>query len=89
MPRAAELAREALEAGDEEGAYRIVTEAVAGLLGSGGRDLPAGVLDEPGSTGSAALDSTLAQAVAFSAPIGGYEAPAWAVAAAEPAANRA
>ena len=72
----------ALAAGDEPHAIRMLTEAIARLLGSGGRNLPTGTLDEPGPTGDPHFDAVLAAAVLYAAELCGFVPPAWAVAAA-------
>ena len=82
MPEAAMFVHVALAAGDEPHAIRMLTEAIARLLGSGGRNLPAGTLDEPGPTGDPHFDAVLAAAVLYAAGLCGFVPPAWAVEAA-------
>ena len=82
MLEAADLIRGALADGDKGHAIRMLTEAIARLLDSGGHNLPAGTLDEPGPTGDPHFDAVLAAAVLYAAELCGFVPPAWAVAAA-------
>ena len=82
MPEAAIFIRVALAASNHGSAIRMLTEAIARLLGSGGRNLPAGTLDEPASTGDPHFDAVLAAAVLYAVGLCGFVPPAWAVEAA-------
>ena len=82
MPEAAIFVRVGLAAGNQGLAVRMLTEAIARLLSSGGRDLPAGTLDEPEPIGDPHFDAVLAAAVLYAAGLCGFVPPAWAVEAA-------
>lgn len=76
-PQAAELVRDALASGKRGLAVRRLTEAVARLIESGGRDVPDAVFAEPGTTGDRHYDVVLATAFLYAANLCGVEAPAW------------
>lgn len=76
-PEAAELVRDALSVGNSDLAIRRLTEAVARLIESGGRDIPGDAFAEPNTTGDAKYDAVLATAFLYAANLCHVEAPSW------------
>lgn len=71
------LVRDALRAGKNDLAVRMLTEAVARLIGVGGTGIPDDVLAEPASTGDRKWDVILATAWLYAMTLCGVEASAW------------
>ncbi|HEX4399971.1 MAG TPA: hypothetical protein VHZ98_01445 [Galbitalea sp.] len=76
-PQAAALVRAALSAGNSDLAIRQLTEAIARLIDSKGKNIPADEFAEPETTGDANYDAVLAAAFLYAAHICQLEAPAW------------
>jgi hypothetical protein len=76
-PQAAALVRDALSAGNSDLAIRQLTEAIARLIESKGRNIPADEFAEPETTGDANYDAVLAAAFLYAANMCHLEAPGW------------
>lgn len=76
-PQAATLVRAALSVGNSDLAIRQLTEAIARLIQSKGKNIPADEFEEPDTTGDANYDAVLATAFLYAADICHLEAPAW------------
>jgi hypothetical protein len=76
-PQVAGLARAALAAGRGDTAARWLTEAVARLIESDGRDLPAGMFAEPETTGDRRWDIIVATGFLYASQIVGIESVPW------------
>ncbi|TQO20664.1 hypothetical protein FB472_2308 [Rhodoglobus vestalii] len=76
-PQAAALVRDALSAGNSDLAIRQLTEAIARLIESKGKNIPADEFAEPETTGDANYDAVLAAAFLYAANICQLEAPGW------------
>ena len=73
----AEIVHEALTADKADSAVRWLTEAVARLIESHGKDLPDGMFEEPAMTGDRKWDTVLATAFLYGANLCGTEELAW------------
>ena len=71
------LVRDALRAGKNDLAGRMLTEAVARLIEVGGTGIPVDVLAEPASTGDRKWDVILATAFLYASDLTGIKAAAW------------
>ena len=69
----AEIVHEALTADKADSAVRWLTEAVARLIESHGKDLPDGMFEEPATTGDRKWDTVLATAFLYGANLCGTE----------------
>lgn len=76
-PETATLVRDALRAGKNDLAVRMLTEAVARLIEVGASDLPGSMLTEPETTGDHRYDVVLATEWLYALNLTGVEAPAW------------
>ena len=76
-PQAAALVRGALSAGNSDLAIRQLTEAIARLIESKGKNIPADEFAKPETTGDANYDAVLAAAFLYAANICELEAPGW------------
>ena len=76
-PQAAALVRDALSVGNSGLAIRQLTEAVARLIESKGKNIPADEFAEPETTGDANYDAVLAAAFLYAANICQLDAPSW------------
>jgi len=76
-PEAAGMVRRHLADGNTATAVRMLTEAVARLIESEGRDVPDAILAKPDSTGDAQYDAVLSTAFLYAANLCGIEPPQW------------
>jgi hypothetical protein len=76
-PQASALVRDALSAGNSDLAIRQLTEVIARLIESKGKNIPADEFAAPETTGDAKYDAVLAAAFLYAANICQLEAPGW------------